>query len=264
MYAFEYQRCDAVEDAASALAADPDAKLLAGGQTLLPTMKQRLANPSRLIDISRIAALKGIHREGDSLVIGAGTRHADVASSEAVRSALPALADLAGHIGDPHVRHRGTLGGSIANNDPSADYPAALLALGATVKTTKRELAAADFFTGLFETALAADEIVTEIRFPLPRGAAYVKIPNPASRYAVVGVFVARTGGGVRVAVTGAGPGVFRAAQMEAVLDRCFTAGALAGIHLSPDNLSSDLHASAEYRAHLITVAARRAVEKAA
>jgi aerobic carbon-monoxide dehydrogenase medium subunit len=263
MYAFTYHRPTSLAEAAAQLAAD-DAKALAGGQTLLPTMKQRLASPSALVDLGRIAELSGVSREGARIVVGAMTRHADVAASPAVQQAIPALAALAAHIGDPQVRNRGTLGGSLANNDPAADYPAAVLALGATIVTNKREIAADAFFKGLFETALAAGEIITKVRFPIPENAAYVKFPNPASRFALVGVFVAKSGNGVRVAVTGAGEaGVFRAAALEAALAANFTAGALNGVTVPTAGLNSDLHADPAYRAHLIVVLARRAVAAA-
>lgn len=260
MYAFDYTRPASVADAVATLANDSDAKVLAGGMTLIPTLKQRLAQPSQLVDLGALPALAGIRRDGDTLVIGAMTRHVDVASSEIVAAALPALAALADGIGDAQVRHRGTIGGSIVNHDPAADYPSAVLGLGATVVTDRREIAADDFFTGLFATALDEGEIVTEVRFPLPKRAAYVKFPNPASRYAVVGVFVAETGSGVRVAVTGAGPGVFRAGNFEAALAASFTPKAVEGLTWSAEDLNSDIHASAAYRAHLIGVLAKRAV----
>lgn len=260
MYAFDFTRPASVADAVAALKGDADAKPLAGGMTLIPTLKQRLAQPTALIDLGALPDLKGIRREGDTLIIGAMTRHADVAASDVVKAALPALAALADGIGDAQVRHRGTLGGSIVNHDPAADYPSAVLGLGATVVTDRRQIAADDFFTGLFATALDEGEIVTEVRFPLPKRAAYVKFPNPASRYAVVGVFVAETAGGVRVAVTGAGPGVFRATNFEAALNGSLTAATLNGVTWPADDLNSDIHASAEYRAHLIGVLAKRAV----
>ncbi|MGO8800489.1 MAG: FAD binding domain-containing protein [Roseiarcus sp.] len=263
MYAFTYQRPTNVAEAVAHLAAE-DAKLLAGGQTLLPTMKQRLASPASLVDLGKIAELSGVSREGGQIVIGAMTRHADVAGSAAVHQAIPALASLAAHIGDPHVRNRGTIGGSVANNDPAADYPAAVLALGATIVTNKREIAAEAFFKGLFETALEAGEIITKVRFPIPEKAAYEKFPNPASRFALVGVFVAKTADGVRVAVTGAGEGgVFRAAALEKALNGNFAAAALKGVSVPAAGLNSDLHADPAYRAHLIVVLARRAVAAA-
>ncbi len=263
MYAFNYHRPDSVEAAAQALAANEDAKLLAGGMTLLPTMKQRLAMPSDLVDLSGIADLKGVRAEGDSLVVGAMTRHALVAGDATVQSKIPALAKLAGGIGDPQVRNCGTIGGSIANADPAADYPAAVLGLGATVKTSKREIAADDFFTALFETALEPGELIVSVHFPVPEAAAYAKFDNPASRYAVVGVMVAKTAGGVRVAVTGAAPSVFRHGEMEQALAGNFAPEALDGIATPADNLNGDLHASAEYRAHLVGVMAKRAVAAA-
>jgi len=223
-------------------------------------LKLRLAKPSDLIDLAAITTLRGITDAGDAVVIGAMTRHAEVHRSPLVKQAIPGLAALAGMIGDPAVRNRGTIGGSISNNDPAADYPAALVGLGATVHTTKREIAADDFFTGIFETALEPTEIVTAVRVPKPQASCYQKFRNPASRYAIVGVFVARTGGGVRVAVTGAGPCVFRVREMEAALAKSFTPDAIKDIAIPDDGLNSDIHASAEYRAHLVGVMARRAV----
>jgi carbon-monoxide dehydrogenase medium subunit len=264
MYSFTYHRPTGLRQAGNMLTKLEDAKLLAGGMTLLPTMKLRLASPANLIDISKLDGLSGIELKGRSLVIGATTRHVDVATSPVVQEHLPALADLAGHIGDPHVRHMGTLGGSVANNDPNADYPAACLGLGATVVTTKRRIKADDFFKGLFETALEADEIVTKVMFPLVKKAAYVKFPNPASRYALVGVFVSKRGSEIRVAVTGAGAsGVFRVAAFEEALKKRFAAKSLDGLTVPATGLASDIHGSAEYRAHLIGVLAKRAVAKA-
>ncbi len=259
MYEFDYTRPTSLDDAARRLG-DEDAKLVAGGMTLIPTLKMRLAKPSELIDLAALPGLTGISEEGDALVIGAMTRHAEVNRSPVVRAAIPALAAMAGMIGDPAVRNRGTIGGSIANNDPAADYPAAIVALNATVRTNKREIAADSFFTGLFETALDPGEIVTAVRFPKVAQANYQKFKNPASRYAIVGVFVARTPAGVRVAVTGAGPCVFRVPAMEAALARSFTPDAIKDIAIPDDGLNSDIHASAEYRAHLVNVMARRAV----
>ena len=259
MYEFDYNRPTSLEDAARGLS-DADAKLVAGGMTLIPTLKMRLAKPSQLIDLGAIPSLKGIREDGDALLIGAMTRHAEVNRSAVVKRAIPALAALAGMIGDPAVRNRGTIGGSIANNDPAADYPAAVVALNAFVRTDKREIAADDFFTGLFETALGEGEIVTGVRFPKVAQANYQKFRNPASRYAIVGVFVARTGSGVRVAVTGAGACVFRVPAMEAALARSFTPDAIKDIAIPDTGLNSDIHASAEYRAHLVNVMARRAV----
>ena len=263
MYDFNYHRPASLDAAAKLLTGNDDAQLLAGGMTLLPTLKQRLAKPSDVIDLCDIAELTGIEAGGGTLTIGAMTAHFEVAGSAAVKEAIPALAALAGRIGDPHVRHRGTIGGSIANNDPAADYPAAVLALGATVNTNTRSIAADDFFTAMFETALAEGEIVTSVSFPTPKRAAYAKFPNPASRYAIVGVMVAETDAGVRVAVTGAGPCVFRVTEMETALSADFSADAVAGISVSDADLNADIHASAEYRAHLVTVMAKRAVAAA-
>jgi carbon-monoxide dehydrogenase medium subunit len=261
MYNFEYRKPASLADAAKALGASAEAKLVAGGMTLLPAMKLRLARPTDLIDLAKLAELKGVKREGSAVVIGAMTRHADVAASDVVKGAIPALAALAGGIGDPQVRNRGTIGGSVANADPAADYPAAVVALGATIKTNKREIAADSFFTGLFSTALGADEIITAVSFPIAEKAAYQKFRNPASRYAIVGVFIAKTAAGVRVAVTGAGASVFRQKEMEAALAKSFTPDAIKDIKVAPDGLNGDIHASPEYRAHLVGVMARRAVE---
>ena len=259
MYEFEYQKPASLDDV-TRLLGDEDAKLVAGGMTLIPTLKLRLAKPTQLVDLGAIPSLKGISEEGDAIVIGAMTRHAEVNRSDVVKRAIPALAAMAGMIGDPAVRNRGTIGGSIANNDPAADYPAAIVALNATVRTNKREIPADQFFTGMFETALQPGEIVTAVRFPKVAQANYQKFRNPASRYAIVGVFVAKTPGGVRVAVTGAGPSVFRQPEMEAALAKSFTPDAIKDIAIKDDGLNSDIHASAEYRAHLVNVMARRAV----
>ena len=263
MHNFNYHRPASVADAVKALGAASDGKILAGGHTLLPTMKQGLAAPSDLIDISTIAELKGIKAEGNNLVIGATTPHAEVARSSAVKSAIPALAVLAEGIGDAAVRNRGTIGGSISNADPAADYPAAVVGLGATVQTNKRKIAADEFFKGLFETALEPGEIVTSVSFPKAEKAGYAKFPNPASRYAMVGVFVAKTAGGVRVAVTGAGPSVFRVKEMEQALASKWSPDAIANVKVAAKGLNSDIHGTAEYRAHLITVMAKRAVAAA-
>jgi aerobic carbon-monoxide dehydrogenase medium subunit len=263
MYAFEYHRPKTVAEAVSLLQGASDGKLLAGGHTLIPTLKQRLASPSDIIDLGAIAELKGIRREGDRLIIGALTTYSEVVESETARSAIPALAQLASHIGDSQVRNRGTIGGSIANNDPASDYPAAILGLNATVRTNQREIAADDFFRGMFETALGDDEVITAVSFPKPVKAGYMKFPNPASRYAIVGVMVAQTGGGVRVAVTGAGPCVFRLPDFEQALASNFSPSAVDGLKVSSANLNSDIHASAEYRAHLVKVMAKRAVQAA-
>ncbi len=264
MYEFKYHRPTTVRQAANLLAKNEDAKLIAGGHTLVPVMKQRLAAPPHLIDLTRIDGLSGIEMKGRALAIGATTTHAEVADSATVREAIPALAELAGVIGDPAVRHKGTIGGSLANNDPTADYPAACLALGATIVTNKRRIKAEDFFQGLFTTALEADEIVTRVLFPLPKKAAYEKFRNQASRYALVGVFVARMPSEVRVAVTGAGAdGVFRLTAFEEALKKRFSSKVLDGLPVSAEGLNSDLHGSADYRAHLIGVLARRAVDAA-
>lgn len=263
-YAFKYKKAKSVADAEALLKGASEAKLLAGGQTLIATMKMRLAQPSDLIDISQIKELQFIRKDGASIAIGAGTKHADVQTSGEVKAAIPALAELAGMIGDPAVRHMGTIGGSLANNDPAADYPAAVVALNATIKTNKRSIKADDFFTGMFSTALEDGEIITEVSFPIPERSAYMKFPNPASRYAMAGVFVAKTKDGVRVAVTGAAPCVFRQTAMEAALAKNFTPDAIKGIAVSADGLNSDIHASAEYRAHLTGVMAKRAVAAAA
>jgi len=264
MYEFKYQRPNSVRQAANLLAKDPEAKILAGGYSLLPVMKLRLARPSQLLDIGRIEGLSGIELKGRSLVIGATTRHVDVANSDVVKEALPALAKLAGGIGDPHIRHRGTLGGSLANNDPNADYPAAVLGLGATVITSKRRIAADDYFQGMFETALEPDEIITKVSFPLAKKAAYQKFRHPASGFALVGVFVSKRGSEIRVAVTGAGAnGVFRVPQFEEALKKRFSPKSIEGIALSAEGMNSDIHGSAEYRAHLVGVMARRALAEA-
>lgn len=260
MYQFDYQTPDSIEAVLVALRGNDEAKILAGGMTLLPTMKLRLARPNVLIDINRIGSLAGIGKEDGAIVVGAMTRHADVAASRIVRDYIPALADLAETIGDPQVRNRGTLGGSVANNDPTADYPAGLVGLGATVVTDRREITADDFFTDMFETALEDDEIITAVRFPVPKRAAYVKFPNPASRYAIVGVMVAEAPDGIRVAVTGAAPCVFRVAAMESALKKNFTPDAIASIAVDGAEFNEDIHATAAYRAHLVNVMARRAV----
>jgi carbon-monoxide dehydrogenase medium subunit len=262
MHAFKYHRPSKANDAA-ALAAKGEAKLLAGGQSLVQAMKLRLAAPSDLVDLGAIKELAGIKADGKAVVIGAMTRHAEVAESADVKKAIPALAALAGMIGDRQVRNMGTLGGSLANSDPAADYPAAVLGLNATITTTKGTHAADKFFKGLYETALMPGEIITSVSFPVPKRAAYVKFKNQASRFAIVGVFVADTGSGVRVAVTGAGPCVLRLAEMEKALGAKFAPESVANLKVKAEGLNSDLHASAEYRAHLITVMAKRAVEAA-
>lgn len=261
MYEFNYHRPSTLAEAAALLAANEDAQLLAGGMTLLPTLKMRLAQPSDLVDLGAIEELRGIREENGGITVGATTCHADVAGNELVRRNIPALAHLAGLIGDAQVRNRGTIGGSVANNDPAADYPAAVLGLGATVRTDRREIPADAFFVDLFETALEPGEILASIHFPVPRRAAYAKFPNPASRYAVVGVMVAETEGGIRVAVTGAGPGVFRATAMESALEADCSAAALDNVPIDARHFNSDLHASPAYRAQLVRVLARRAVQ---
>jgi len=263
MYNFSYHRPDSLDAAKSLFTGADDPKFLAGGMTLVPTMKQRLAAPSDLIDLGAIGDLQGVKVDGKTVVVGAMTTHAAVAASKEVARAIPALANLAGGIGDPQVRNRGTIGGSIANNDPAADYPAAIVGLNATVHTDRRTIAADDFFPAMFETALEESELITAVQFPVPERAGYVKFPNPASRYAVVGVMVAKTADGVRVAVTGAGPCVFRVPEMEAALAKSFAPDAIKDIKVSADDLNTDIHASADYRAHLVTVMARRAVEAA-
>jgi aerobic carbon-monoxide dehydrogenase medium subunit len=265
MYATTYHRPSSVDEAASLFAKGTEAKYLAGGHTLIPVMKQRLASPSDVIDLAKIKELIGVETSGDTLTIKAATPHYDVAQSADAQKAIPALAYLASLIGDPAVRHRGTIGGSIANNDPAADYPAGLLALGATVKTNKRSISADDFFKGLFTTALADGEIITAVSFPIPAKAGYAKFPHPASRFALTGVFVAKTkGGDVRVAVTGASQsGVMRVAAMESALKANWSAGALDTIQIPAAGLLADIHGSADYRANLIKVMAQRAVSAA-
>jgi aerobic carbon-monoxide dehydrogenase medium subunit len=264
MYAFEYHRPTSVRQAANLLGKLEEAKIIAGGHTLLPTMKQRLAAPANLVDLNGLSELRGIERSGRSVTIGAMTSHAQVAESADVKAAIPALAELAQMIGDPAVRHRGTIGGSVANNDPAADYPAACLALGATIVTNKRKIAADDYFKGLFETALEEGEIVTKLTFPIPQKTGYMKFRNPASRYALVGVFVAKRAAEIRVAVTGAGAsGVFRWTAAEEALKKRFAAKSLEGLAHPAEGLNSDIHADANYRAHLIGVMARRAVADA-
>ncbi|MBX2805467.1 MAG: xanthine dehydrogenase family protein subunit M [Hyphomicrobiales bacterium] len=267
MYNFDYVRPSSVSDAAQALSNNTDASLVAGGHTLIPTLKQRLAQPSALIDISQLAELKGIRSDGGNIVIGAATTHAEVAGSADVKAAIPALAELANGIGDRQVRHRGTIGGSVANNDPSADYPAALLGLGASVVTNRGRYDADSFFTGLFSTALHPGEIITAVHFPIPDKAGYAKFEQRASRYCLVSVFVAQKSGGIfssgetRVAVSGAGQnGVFRVAEMEQALQGNFSPSGVSGIKVSSANLMNDMHGAADYRAALITAMAERAV----
>jgi carbon-monoxide dehydrogenase medium subunit len=262
MYAFELHKADSVANAA-ALLAQTGGKALAGGQSLVAAMKMRLAVPGALVDLSGVPELKGIRKEGDAVVIGAMTRHADVAASDIVKGAIPALAALAEGIGDQQVRNMGTLGGSLAHNDPAACYPAAVLGLGATVNTNKRKIGADDFFKGMYATALADGELITSVSFPIPKKAAYVKFPQPASRFALVGVFVAKTAGGVRVAVTGAAPSVHRAKAMEQALTKSFNSDAARAVKIDAAGLNGDLHGSPAYRAHLVSVLAARAVTAA-
>jgi carbon-monoxide dehydrogenase medium subunit len=264
MYAFTYHRASGLRQATNMLEKLEEPKLLAGGQSLLPTMKLRLASPNNIIDLGAIEGIAEIELRGRTLVIGAMTRHAVVASSPVVQESMPALAALAGMIGDPAVRHRGTIGGSVANNDPNADYPAACLGFGATIVTTKRRIEADNYFKGMFDTALEPNEIITKIIFPIPKKAAYEKFRNPASRFALVGVLVSKRSSEIRVAVTGAGQqGVFRVPAFEEALQKRFSPKSLEGLTIPADGLNSDIHASAEYRAHLVGVLARRAVAKA-
>ena len=264
MYNFTFHRPTTVRQAAGLLARNPDAKLLAGGHSLLPVMKQRLAQPSALIDLSLVEGMDTIEQKGRAIVIGAMARHADVAKSPVLREALPGLADVPGAVGDPQVRNRGTIGGSIANNDPNADYPAAVLGLGATIITNKRRIAADDFFQGMYTTALEDGEIIVRVSFPIAKKAAYEKFKHPASGFALVGVFVSKRGSDIRVAVTGAGSeGVFRVPSFEEALKKRFAPKSLEGMSIPAAGMNSDIHASPEYRAHLVGVLARRAVAKA-
>ena len=261
MYAFNYDRPTSLADALKAIAAGGQA--LAGGQTLVAALKQRLQQPEKLVDLGHIAQLQGIQKEGNSIVIGAMTKHQDVANSAEVQKAIPALAELAGGIGDRQVRAMGTLGGSVANNDPAACYPSAVLGLGATIQTNKRSIKADEFFQGMYTTALESGELITAISFPIPAKAVYLKFKQPASRFALVGVFVAKTSAGVRVAVTGASSsGVFRHSALEAALTQSFTPAAAAAVRVESGDLNTDLHASADYRAHLIGVLTQRAVQQ--
>ena len=263
MYDFAYHKPSSVADAVKLLSADPDARPISGGQTLLPALKHRLNRPTSLVDLSGIAELRGVKREGDKITVGALTKHFEVQNSPEIQSAIPALAYMATVIGDIQVRNRGTMGGSVANNDPAADYPAAVLALDATVVTDKRRIASDDFFQGMFTTALEPGELLVAIEFPVPEKAGYAKMRNPASRYVMAGVFVAKTKGGVRVVVNGAGPGVFRQTEMEQALSANWSPDAVAGIKQPSEGLNSDIHGSAEYRAHLVAVMAKRAVAEA-
>jgi carbon-monoxide dehydrogenase medium subunit len=264
MYNFTFHRPGTVRQAANLLGKNPEGKILAGGHSLLPVMKQRLAQPSALIDLSKVEGLNAIEHKGRSVTIGAMATHFEVANSPVVKEAIPALAALAGGIGDPAVRHRGTIGGSLANNDPNADYPAAVLGLGATIITNKRRIAADDYFTGMFSTALEPDEIIVKVSFPVAKKAAYEKFRHPASGFALVGVFVAKRGSDIRVAVTGAGSnGVFRVKSFEEALKKRFAAKSIEGLTVPASGMSSDIHAGAEYRAHLVAVMAKRALAKA-
>jgi carbon-monoxide dehydrogenase medium subunit len=263
MYPVQYKRPATLDEALAMLAADEEAKPVSGGQSLIAAMKLRLAAPSALVDLGGLADLASIKADANELVIGAMTRHAVVARSPEVAARIPALSALAQGIGDRQVRNMGTMGGSVANNDPAADYPSAVLALDAVVTTSRRRIAADDFFLGLYETALEPGELITSIAYKVPRRAAYIKFKNPASRFALVGVFLADYGNAVRLTVTGAGAGVFRVAEMEAALQANFAPEALDGLIVPADLLSSDIHASAEYRSHLITVLAKRAVQVA-
>jgi len=263
MYSFDYQRPDKSDAAVAFLKQHDDAKYLGGGQSLLPTMRFRLAQPSALVDVTRIGSMKDITVTGDKVTIGGAVCHAQVAANPEVQRAIPGLADLAGHIGDRQVRERGTIGGSLANDDPAACYPAAVLGLNATIVTDRRRITADDFFLGMYETALEPDELITSVEFPIAERAGYEKFPNPASHFALVGVFVAKHAGGVRVAITGAAPSVFRASALEAALSKDFSAAAARGTTISADTLNEDMHASAAYRAHLIPILAGRAVDRA-
>jgi carbon-monoxide dehydrogenase medium subunit len=262
MYPLTYVRPDSVAHAAALSLANAEAKLLSGGMTLIPTLKQRLAAPSHLIDLSRLPELRRLERNGSTLVVGAAMTHAEVSQSPIVAQAIPALAELAGLIADPQVRNRGTMGGSLANNDPAADYPAAMLGLGGTVVTNVRRIPADGFFTGMFETALQDGEVVVALEYPIPQRASYVKYRHPASGYAIVGVFIAQAEGAVRVAITGAGPCVFRWAEAEAALGEGVSEAALAGLLPDADTLIGDVHTSQRRRAHLVGTMARRAVSR--
>ena len=260
MYDFEYQRAISVDDALKKYADSEDARFLAGGMTLVPVLKQRLDQPSNVVDLGDLADMRGISQEGNAIIIKAMTTHHAVNTSELVMSKIPALAHLAGTIGDHMVRNRGTIGGSLANSDPAASYPSAVLALNATIITNNREIAADDFFTGMFDTALEEGELILSVSFPIPEEAGYKHFPNPASRYPIVGSFVAKTSNGVRVAITGAGPCAFRVDDFEDALTKKYNPEAIRDIKISDEGLATDIHASAEYRAHLINVMTRRAI----
>ena len=264
MHAFSYVKANSLKEAADLLAANADAKLMSGGMTLLPTMKARLAAPSHVIDIAGLKELSGIEAKDGKLIIGAATRHVEVSRSAVVKKAIPALAHLAGVIGDPQVRNRGTIGGSLANNDPAADYPSAALSLNATIVTNKREIKADDYFQGLFATALEAGEMIVKIVFPVPAKAAYEKFPHPASGYAMAGSFVSQHGKDVRVAITGAGPGVFRWTAAEAALGKKLAAASVEGLEVDATDMNEDMHGTKEYRANLAKVMTKRAVAKLA
>ncbi len=261
MYNFSFEKVNSVEEAVAAIQKAEDGKFVAGGQTMLPTMKHRLADPSNIIDLSGIKSLTEIKANNQCVTIGAMVTHRSVASSPDVLRDIPALAKLAGNIGDPAVRNRGTIGGSIANNDPAADYPAAVIGLGATINTNKREVFADDFFTGMFETALEEDEVITSVSFPVANVAAYMKFENPASRYAIVGVFLVKLTNNVRIGVTGATACAHRGRRLEEALNDDFSPAAIDPVELPVDEMNSDIHASAEYRAHLVKVMTKRAVE---
>ena len=263
MYEFTYSKAASVDDAEKQFGSAEEGKYMSGGMTLLPTLKQRLARPSNVIDLAEVPDLAGITVSGDTVTVKAMTRHASVAASAEVQNAIPALAKLASGIGDPMVRNRGTIGGSIANSDPAADYPASVVGLGATIHTNKRDIAGDDFFLDLFETALEEGEIITSVTYPIPDRAGYMKFPNPASRYCIVGVMVSQKGEDVRVGVTGAGACAFRVSEMEAALSANFSSESVAEIKIPDGELNSDIHASSEYRAHLVTVMAKRAVAEA-
>ncbi len=263
MYDFEYHTPSTVADAVKLLTADPDAKPISGGMTLLPALKHRLNRPTSLVDLGGIAELRGIRREGDAIVVGAMAKHYEVATDATLKAAIPALARMASTVGDTQVRNRGTLGGSIANNDPAADYPAAALALGATIITSSRRIPADEFFLGMFTTALEPGELLVAVSFPIPEKAGYAKLRNPASRYSMAGVFIAKGAGGVKVGVNGAASCAYRQTDMEAALNANWSADALAGVVQAPDDLNSDIHGSAAYRANLVSVMAKRALADA-
>ena len=263
MYQFSYLKAQSISEAVTALSSNPESKIIAGGMTLIPTMKQRLASPEQLIDIRHLEELKHIKIESNNILIGSISSHFEVSTSDIVNEHMPSLAKLAEGIGDPHVRYMGTIGGAISNNDPTADYPAACLGLGATISTSKREVKAEDFFLNLFETCLEEDEIVTQISFPVIKNSCYMKFPNPASRYVMAGVFVSKSDAGIRVAVTGAGEaGVFRWKEMENALLKDWSVAAAESVKLSSEGVMSDIHGNSDYRANLVNVMAVRAVEK--